>query len=160
MYPSDKEKIACSMLEIVDEITEFMDHYNSLEERDSKDNLLRLELGDILYGMAILSEHYDIEIENDSNVPKEEYVLMEDFYHYSGTLAGIIKKTIRDDNYVLTDTKNRRLKFSYNMNMLYKTIITLCSDYGWNFSDILNMNIEKLFDRKERGVIQGSGDLR
>jgi hypothetical protein len=39
-------------------------------------------------------------------------------------------------------------------------IAGLASNYGWNLEDIAQMNLNKLEDRKNRNVIQGSGDNR
>lgn len=36
----------------------------------------------------------------------------------------------------------------------------LCSVMGWSLEDIAQQNLEKLADRKERNVIDGSGDER
>lgn len=34
------------------------------------------------------------------------------------------------------------------------------NELGYSLADIANMNIEKLTDRKERGVLKGNGDTR
>lgn len=36
----------------------------------------------------------------------------------------------------------------------------LCDDFGLSFNDVAYDNLDKLEDRKERNVIQGSGDNR
>lgn len=36
----------------------------------------------------------------------------------------------------------------------------LCSVMGWNLEDIAQQNLDKLADRKERGVIASNGDNR
>lgn len=36
----------------------------------------------------------------------------------------------------------------------------LCSVFGWSLEDIAQMNLDKLADRKKRGVIDGNGDNR
>ncbi len=35
-----------------------------------------------------------------------------------------------------------------------------CSELGLSMGDVAQGNIDKLFDRKDRGVIQGDGDDR
>lgn len=153
-YRSYKEMIACSTLELVDELKEFDDHMSS---GIADEKLLKLELGDITYGMAILSDHYGLTIDKEPILPELIELGWED---YIGNICGIIKKTIRDDNYILTNTKNRRVLLEENLSGLYTAIRLFCGVERWNLSDILQMNIEKLFDRKERGVLQGSGDER
>lgn len=39
-------------------------------------------------------------------------------------------------------------------------LANLATDFGLNLSDIAKANLEKLLDRKARGVIKGSGDNR
>ena len=159
-YESYKEMIACSALELSDEITEFVEHYLA----DSDEVLLLKELGDITYPLAILSDHYNIEIKEIYN----PYLLFPHLYNYfednaifiAGKIAGIIKKTIRDSSYILDDTNDRRNNLTYCMQSLYSIILTHCRKYEINFSDVLSLNIEKLNDRDKRGVIQGSGDDR
>lgn len=36
----------------------------------------------------------------------------------------------------------------------------LCNVMGWELEDVARMNLEKLADRKNRGVIDGNGDCR
>ena len=36
----------------------------------------------------------------------------------------------------------------------------LCNVMGWKLDDVARMNLEKLADRKNRGVIDGNGDRR
>ena len=36
----------------------------------------------------------------------------------------------------------------------------LCNVMGWELEDVARMNLEKLADRKNRGVIDGNGDRR
>ena len=152
VYESYKEKISCSALEIVDEISELMEHMNSISDAQS----LKLELGDILYPMAILSSHYDINIETDGSLcsPFEDWMIL------AGKISGIIKKSIRDDHYNLTDTKDRRVNLEGNMTLLMGYIKGFCNSNNWNFSDILQLNVEKLASRMKRGTIQGDGDFR
>jgi len=163
-YKRDEEKIVCSTLEIIDEIAEFLEHFQG--GSDSK--LLNLELGDITYGMAILANQYGITLKElkspyapINKMTSSVYSnLIDDGLMCAGLLAGVMKKTIRDDNYVLTDTKNRKEKFTFYMSSLYTYIIDYCDIHKVNFSDILSWNVEKLADRQKRNVIQGDGDLR
>jgi len=164
-YKSDKEKIACSTLEITDELVELLEHYHG----SNSERLLKLELGDITYALAILSYHYEVELENldEPYRPPSKAVslnmgtnLIDDGLFCAGKIAGIIKKCARDDEWELTDTKNRREMLEYYMSSLYTLIIKFCVSMNFAFSDVLSMNIEKLWDRKERGVINGDGDLR
>lgn len=76
----------------------------------------------------------------------------------AGEVAEKIKKTIRDDNGILTDEKKEELKKELGDVLWYLSQIS--TEIGASLEDIAKMNIEKLFSRKERGVLSGSGDNR
>ena len=44
--------------------------------------------------------------------------------------------------------------------MLYEVITSMCDNLGIKLSDVASSNIEKLHDRRKRGVIHGNGDNR
>ncbi len=76
----------------------------------------------------------------------------------AGEVAEKIKKTMRDDNGILTDEKKEELKKELGDVLWY--LSQLSTEIGASLEDIAKMNIEKLFSRKERGVLSGSGDNR
>lgn len=76
----------------------------------------------------------------------------------AGEVQGKIKKVIRDDSGVLTD--DVRLAIAKEAGDLLWYVARLCTEIGYDLSEVAEMNIEKLFDRKARGVIGGSGDDR
>jgi len=158
MYKSDKEKIACSALEIIDEVNEYIeaklkvkDIWNITKIEDMTN--LKKELGDILYPIAILDDHYNLMLEVKVN---SEY----DIREHTGTVAGIMKKTIRDDNYILTNTKDRRMRLWGTLSAIIKFVDEEARFLDSNLSDIMSMNVEKLQSRMARGKIKGDGDNR
>lgn len=76
----------------------------------------------------------------------------------AGEIANKVKKIIRDDNMELTEKKRQELKDE--LGDLFWYLARTCEEVGLNPSEVMQMNLDKLFDRKERGVIQGSGDDR
>lgn len=76
----------------------------------------------------------------------------------ASAMAGVVKKAIRDnDGFMPTEG---RLKL---MESLYKTVWLLdglCVQYGTTRQAVMADNLNKLADRKTRGVLQGSGDNR
>ena len=73
-------------------------------------------------------------------------------------IAGYLKKIIRDDNGIMTNSKKDKI-----INSLKKIVFLLQKyqkDHNLNTLDIMKKNIEKLYSRKERGVLKGSGDNR
>ena len=76
----------------------------------------------------------------------------------SGRICEILKKTLRDNNGHLQPQKKEDMikilaKILYNM-------LGVCGVCDCDPQEVMNINIEKLFSRKERGVLQGSGDNR
>lgn len=49
---------------------------------------------------------------------------------------------------------------SRNLQLFFAHLVVLLHRYGYTLIDAVNRNVEKLAKRKERGMIQGSGDHR
>jgi NTP pyrophosphatase (non-canonical NTP hydrolase) len=75
-----------------------------------------------------------------------------------GEIANKIKKVIRDDDGVITEEKKNQLKGE--LGDIYYYLARLSDELGLDINTILHENIKKLEDRKERGVLGGSGDNR
>ena len=76
----------------------------------------------------------------------------------AGEVADKLKKTIRDDNGLLTEDKKREVGKELGDVLWY--VAQVASEMGLSLDDIAQGNLEKLFSRKERGVLGGSGDNR
>ena len=72
----------------------------------------------------------------------------------TGEIAEKIKKHIRDGNPLDTADMAKELG-----DVLFY-LAGLAYHLGISLSDIANGNLEKLYDRQKRGVLQGSGDNR
>jgi NTP pyrophosphatase (non-canonical NTP hydrolase) len=62
----------------------------------------------------------------------------------AGEAAEKVKKTIRDDGGVLTEERRE----------------ALAAELGLELDEVAESNLEKLLSRRERAVLQGSGDFR
>jgi NTP pyrophosphatase (non-canonical NTP hydrolase) len=71
----------------------------------------------------------------------------------AGEVAEKIKKFMRDG--VLNDKEVAK-----ELGDVLWYIANLAEDLGYDLAEIADMNLEKLADRKNRGVIRGSGDNR
>ncbi len=69
-------------------------------------------------------------------------------------LANTYKKVLRDHNGVLTGNRRHEL-----ILLLAGAFTSLCND-GYPNEEAMKKNIDKLFSRKTRGVLGGSGDDR
>lgn len=75
-----------------------------------------------------------------------------------GEIQGKIKKILRDQGGDITDDNREDLKKELGDVLWY--VAAMCSELGISMQDVAEKNIEKLFSRKERGVLHGSGDDR
>ena len=71
----------------------------------------------------------------------------------AGEVAGKVKKIIRDGGVDVMSTIDE-------VGDVLWYCVRLCDELGLNAEDVLQRNIHKLLDRKDRGVIGGSGDKR
>ena len=71
----------------------------------------------------------------------------------AGEVAGKIKKLIRDGK---LDIGN----LAYELGDCFYYLVRLVDAIGYEPEDILTININKLLDRKARGVLGGNGDKR
>jgi NTP pyrophosphatase (non-canonical NTP hydrolase) len=76
----------------------------------------------------------------------------------AGEVAEKVKKIIRDDGGVVTDVKRDAIAAELGDILWY--VSQLAAEIDYSLDDIAQMNLDKLFSRKERGVIAGSGDNR
>jgi NTP pyrophosphatase (non-canonical NTP hydrolase) len=76
----------------------------------------------------------------------------------SGEVAEKIKKALRDDGGVITPERKALLHKELGDILWYHS--ELCSRLGFNMGEVAKANIDKLLDRKARGVLHGSGDNR
>jgi NTP pyrophosphatase (non-canonical NTP hydrolase) len=76
----------------------------------------------------------------------------------SGEVQGKIKKIIRDSKGVITDETKQEIKKELGDGLWY--IAATAREFDLGLDDVAKSNLDKLFSRKERGVLTGSGDNR
>ena len=76
----------------------------------------------------------------------------------AGECAEKVKKAIRDDGGELTG--ERRAALAAELGDVLWYMAQLATEAGLELDAIAEDNIAKLLSRKERGVLQGSGDTR
>jgi NTP pyrophosphatase (non-canonical NTP hydrolase) len=72
----------------------------------------------------------------------------------AGEIANKVKKTLRGDKQLDRDI------LADEMGDVLWYLAALASDLDLNLDDVARRNVEKLADRKARGVIKGDGDKR
>lgn len=90
--------------------------------------------------------------------PKDARSVFIQLLVYSGHIAEIAKKTLRDTRGVIPTNKYSELRNSLGQILL--CLFDICAQWNINMDDVAQANIDKLFDRRNRGVLGGSGDNR
>lgn len=80
----------------------------------------------------------------------------------AGELAEHVGKAMRDDNFMLVQelTAERRLSLIKEVGDVLWYVAAICNELNITLAEAAETNLEKLFDRGERGKLQGSGDNR
>jgi NTP pyrophosphatase (non-canonical NTP hydrolase) len=76
----------------------------------------------------------------------------------AGEVAEKVKKAIRDDGGVLTE--ERRAAIAKELGDVLWYVAQLATEADLDLDEIAEGNLAKLLSRRERGVLQGSGDDR
>ena len=76
----------------------------------------------------------------------------------AGEIANKVKKIFRDQEGVITVDNVKDLGAEIGDCLWY--LANMAEELGILLENCADVNIEKLFSRKERGVLQGSGDNR
>ena len=76
----------------------------------------------------------------------------------AGEIAEKVKKIMRDSGGVITDEARELLKKELGDVLWY--VAQLSTEFGFKLDEVAEVNLKKLFDRKDRGVLAGSGDTR
>jgi len=76
----------------------------------------------------------------------------------AGEVCGKIKKIIRDEGGIVSNEKREEIAKELGDVLFY--ISSQCWELDLKLSDIANKNIEKIYDRFNRGTLKGSGDNR
>ena len=76
----------------------------------------------------------------------------------AGEIAGKAKRIIRDEAGVITEQK--AISMVEELGDLLYYMAQMAQVLGYTMQEVMDINVNKLLDRKVRGVIKGSGDNR
>jgi NTP pyrophosphatase (non-canonical NTP hydrolase) len=93
-----------------------------------------------------------------TNIYKDPREMALGFASEAGEVAGKISKIYRDDNGEWTHKKCEEIGMELGDCCWF--IAALAYELGFDLGFVMDKNIQKLADRKARGVIGGSGDNR
>lgn len=108
---------------------------------------------------------FDTIIPLDSNEQDFAYRSMgwaSEYNEKMGKVIGFLAKLIRDRRMKWTPGEDDEIRNAVKKEMgdCFWMMATLADWFGLSFSEIAQANLDKLADRKARGVISGSGDNR
>lgn len=120
------------------------------------------ELGDVLWYISQTATEANMKLED---IAQESTIFgkntSDSCVHLVVCVARVsecVKKMLRDDGGVLTTERHKQLY------MLLKDVLSswlgVAQNVGLDPADVAASNINKLFSRRERGVLKGSGDDR
>ncbi len=76
----------------------------------------------------------------------------------AGEVAEKVKKVLRDDGGVVSETKRAEIQKELGDVLWY--LAQIATELNLSLDDVATSNIDKLVSRQERGVLSGSGDNR
>lgn len=76
----------------------------------------------------------------------------------AGEVAEKIKKVLRDKNGIIDQQTKEEIKKELGDVLWY--CAQIATELGLSLDQVATFNIEKLFSRKDRGVLHGNGDNR
>lgn len=123
------------------------------------------EVGDCYWYVAAIADTLDVRLElvvkhyaGSEVTPKLVANLIPELMASSGNLAGLVKKAIRDDGGHFSS--ERQAKAEQYLGRTILILDALAVQLGSSRYALMNANLDKLADRKARGVLKGSGDHR
>jgi hypothetical protein len=148
---SESANLVYPLLGLISEIGELIDTINMMEF-----NNLKSELGDIFWYCAEIYTQYgkEFEIKTPISFHQIDETILLDMFQSASVLCGKVKKGLRESA-PITD------KIFYSeMTSIVGNLAGICECLDYSCEEIMRKNLEKLFSRKERGCITGSGNCR
>lgn len=143
--------IAYPCLGLIEEVGELL-------EADTADvPLLIKEMGDVMWYASALCSDLGIKLSEAYEQPKVQLIPdVEALYKNAFRCAGRVKKILRGD----TDREGKVKEVRGLVGDIVRRIEVLAAQYGSSLDEVCETNLDKLFDRKDRGVLKGDGDNR
>lgn len=123
------------------------------------------ECGDVLWYASQLARHHGL---NLKELVRDALLSYESGDHsvvaacaviaaQAGSVAGVTKKVLRGDRITPSDVRRR---IGVSIGLVFLAVHTIAEKYGSSLQTVMQQNLDKLEDRKARGVIRGDGDTR
>ena len=166
VYPLERE-LDYTILGLCSEVAEVAELAYQLDEDTSIPDWqasMKSELGDVAWYAAAVADALSVPLQQiadmraatveDTSALKALLALVA----ASGALAGLLKKSIRDEGGHLSATCEYRMKVEVERVLLL--LAQLCRGHHLTLEGVTQANLNKLADRKQRDMLGGSGDRR
>lgn len=162
IYPPERGK-EYTVFGLIDELGEVSEKI----DQNRPDNEIVKEVGDVMWYASAMIHEFDFqdifelfEESRDMQVIKNnaEKEVAKLALQHGAKLAGRMKKIMRDDDQKYTKKKMDEIYLI--LRSILRSLIILVNKMDLNFNEIFTQNLNKLFDRQDRGVLQGDGDNR
>ena len=151
VYP-DEHQISYPALGLVNEIGELL----ACDPED--DDAIKKEMGDVCWYVAVTA--YDLGLRLQDCVDKPALKLgmndLEGLYRNSHWIAGHVKKILRGDD----GREEKVLEIQGFLGDILARLKGLARKMEFTIEEVFEANLDKLFDRRDRGLIKGDGDNR
>lgn len=155
--------------ELLEKIKKIYRDKNGTIDEEAKDWLIQ-EIGDVLWYCSQIYSELRLPFENFPAIPNNIKEIKDfqnyidgDFYDKERTIQQLIRRgffLLYSAGRLLGDhTYNNKIK-KENMTVILYNLVSICIETGISLEHAASANIEKLYSRKERGKLQGSGDNR
>lgn len=149
-YPS-KYEIAYTALGLIDEVGELL-----RTEYGNQEAILS-EMGDVCWYCAALSHDLGLKLQDCWDNPHIKMINnVEALFENSTRLCGRVKKILRGD----PGKDAKVLEVQGFIGDILRRLEFLAAEHDSSLKAVMDANLDKLFDRKDRGVLKGDGDSR
>lgn len=154
MFPTE-HALSYLTLGLCSEIGELFEVSAECYSRGSQ--TFKKELGDVMWYVSEIAILFGIELKENAReypVPTYPETYIAGMAMHAGLLAGKAKKVLRDG------TALDRAFVEERLANIIRLVEFAAEGSSFTLEEVLVLNIDKLSDRKARGVIKGSGDHR
>lgn len=166
IYPLERE-LDYTILGLCSEVAEVADiavpNLTGLSDPEWKTEM-KSEVGDCFWYAAAIADAMKVPLQEVWEVRPYDHEgyshdsITVDLVVQAGLMAGLLKKAIRDDAGVLT--KERKAIMLRTLGTVLAELNALCVSIDSSAHAVTQANLNKLSDRKQRGVLGGSGNVR
>lgn len=158
VYPNQGNNLAYPVLGLVEETGEIVEKIDFLDKQG-----LKKEMGDVIWYMTAFC--YELNCNFDKFESDMKYIpqlktqaILQNVGDIISKIASIVKKTMRDSGGVITVDNKGKLEIL--IQQIINLFNTLSLNQKFTIYDVLELNANKIIDRKNRNVVHGSGDDR